>query len=256
MLTNISQLESAKIPPIIKSYSENDSEDDVEFNQLVHDLKSPVNSLKGIVNLAKRQIVDEQAKEYFYMINKCVSNLEEKISSALTMFRRGGDFSQYTEIDFEQLLKGIMFSLSHMNGFEQTCVNINIDNKRKFTSSPAILESVIQNLIENAIKYRCKSKPICEVDVVITDTHNGVQVEVKDNGIGIAEEKLPHIFESNFRAMMSDAEGHGIGLYLVEKAVEKINGTIKVTSKLGEGTTFTIDLPDAGNDPNYVGKQP
>lgn len=215
----------------------------VRYNQLVHDLKSPVNSLKGIIEFAGTQIQDEQVKEYFYMMNQCVNKLEEKIMNTLSMFQDGRGSGDISPIDFESLLDDILVSLGHIDGFSEIKLTVEIDNAKVFYSSRAFLESIIQNLLENSIKYRTRdAEP--EIKLVITDTVDGVKVEVSDNGIGIDEEQLPHIFDANFKSVMTDNGSNGLGLFIVKKAVEKMNGAIDVESAVGEGTTFTLQLPD------------
>lgn len=241
MITNIPNLKRAELPLTIAQVA-NATTSDVQFNQLVHDLKSPVNSLKGIVKLAHTRIEDEQAKEYFYMINRCVDKLEEKISNTLNMFQKGNDLG---EIDFEALLDEVMVSLSHIDGFENTQFSIDISSDSVFHGSKPVLESILQNLLENAVKYRCKDKDHCSVTVNISDRDNGIRIMVADNGMGIEQKKLPRIFEANFKSMMSDEGSHGLGLFLVKKAVEKLNGSIEVESSVNVGTSFIVDLPNA-----------
>ncbi|GAA0894189.1 hypothetical protein GCM10009122_38690 [Fulvivirga kasyanovii] len=240
MITNIPNLKRAELPLTIAQVT-NATTSDVQFNQLVHDLKSPVNSLKGIVKLAHTRIEDEQAKEYFFMINRCVDKLEEKISNTLNMFQKGNDLE---EIDFETLLDEVMVSLSHIDGFENTEFSINISNDGTFYGLKPVLESVLQNLLENAVKYRCKDKSDCSVTVSISDRDNGIRIKVADNGIGIEQDKLPRIFEANFKSILSDEDSHGLGLFLVKKAVEKMNGSIEVESSVNVGTSFIVDLPN------------
>lgn len=253
MITNISQINGPELSLSFKPLKEQKNSNDIQFNQLVHDLKSPVNSLKGIVELAHTQINDEQAKEYFFMINRCVDKLEQKISNTLNMFQHGSDMANLDEIDFNELLEEIKISLSHIEGINEVNFSINIDTLKPFYSSQPILESILQNLIENAVKYRCSEKDSCSVMISISDSDNGIQIKVMDDGIGIEKEKLPHIFEANFRALMSGEGSHGLGLYIVKKAVEKIHGTIEVRSSVGVGTTFTLDLPNACDASTYVG---
>ncbi|UII30090.1 HAMP domain-containing histidine kinase [Fulvivirga ulvae] len=241
MITNIPNIKRAELPLAI-GQMKNDTTNDVQFNQLVHDLKSPVNSLKGIVKLAHNQIEDEQAKEYFYMINRCVDKLEEKISSTLNMFQKGNDAE---EIDFQLLLDEVMDSLSHTDGYEDTRFSVNIELDEAFYGPRPILESIMQNLLENAIKYRCKAKDSCTVTLEISNRNNGIRIKVTDDGIGIERSKLSRIFDANFKSIMSGAESHGLGLFLVKKAVEKMNGSIDVKSSVNIGTSFIVDLPNA-----------
>ena len=220
------------------------SEDSVGFNQLVHDLKSPVNSLKGILQLANVQVEDEQAKEFFFMINECINKLENKISNTLTMYEKGHGLAEVEHVDFQLLLYEMMISLGHIEGFEKISFSTDINNATPFYSSRPLVESILQNLIENAIKYRHEDKGLCSVRISIHDVENGIRLRVIDNGIGIDKSHLPYIFEANFKSVMNQKDSHGLGLFIVKRTVEKLNGKINVSSTLGVGTAFTIDLPN------------
>jgi signal transduction histidine kinase len=198
--------------------------------------------LKGIVKLAHSRIEDEQAREYFRMINRHINKLEKKISNTLHMFRKG---TEPDEIDFQNLLGEIMASLRHMDGFDSIQFSIKLETKNAFFNSRALLESILQNLLVNAVKYRRKDKDHCSVTVNISDYENGIRIEVIDDGIGIDQSNLSRIFKANFKSIMSTTGSHGLGLFIVKKAVEKINGSIEVTSSQKKGTSFTIGLPNA-----------
>lgn len=105
------------------------------------------------------------------------------------------------------------------------------------------ITNVINNLIENSIKY---SSDIPALNVRISKIKNGVLMEFRDKGIGIASDQLSRIFDRMYRVPTGDlylTPGTGIGLYYVKKVVEAHKGTIKVSSKLGEGSSFEIFLP-------------
>ncbi|UTW62545.1 hypothetical protein KFE98_21530 [bacterium SCSIO 12741] len=102
--------------------------------------------------------------------------------------------------------------------------------------------SFIYNLVSNSIKYRHPDRP-CIVDVhfEITDDQH-VRIRVKDNGLGIDMDKDGDKIFKLFRRIHDHTEGSGVGLHLIKKMIERSRGTISVTSKLGEGTEFTIRL--------------
>lgn len=105
------------------------------------------------------------------------------------------------------------------------------------------LERILLNLISNATKF---TNPGDTIEVSVYDKNNHVILSVKDNGIGIPEDKLSQIFErfKQVRSVLSRAhEGSGIGLAIVKSLVEMHGGTINVKSKYQEGTEFTISLP-------------
>ncbi|ELR70079.1 sensor histidine kinase [Fulvivirga imtechensis AK7] len=252
-MSNIPYVDNSEIPLSVLKSSLAGGDNDIKYNQLVHDLKSPVNSLKGILKFADTQIRDKEAKEYLYMINQCVDKLEEKIMNTLNMFQDGRDGIDRIPINFDALVRELFISLGHINGFSDVDIDTKIENNTTFYAAKPMLESIFQNLLENAIKYRNTNCSQSRINVSISDLEDGVRLVISDNGIGIKEAQLPHIFKANFKSVLTDNGSNGLGLFIVKKAVEKMRGTIEVKSVEGKGTSFTIDLPNDGKSVNYVG---
>lgn len=106
---------------------------------------------------------------------------------------------------------------------------------------------VFNNILSNAVRYRDPWKEDSFIHIQIESGYTQAKIKFTDNGIGIGEEYLDKVFKMFFRAS-ADSKGSGLGLYIVRGAVEKLGGTISVTSQLGSGTTFEIILPNkSGN---------
>jgi signal transduction histidine kinase len=99
---------------------------------------------------------------------------------------------------------------------------------------------IIENLVENAIQFAKEVKPTLNLYAI--DSGNGIMIQVTDNGIGIQSEFHQNVFDMFFRAT-EKSKGNGLGLYLVKKAVDKLNGTIKLESAFGQGTVIQVYLP-------------
>ena len=110
------------------------------------------------------------------------------------------------------------------------------------SADPEQLKRVINNIINNACKYNNKAKG--KVGITLTEYDRKVQVAIKDNGIGISKEDLPHIFRRTYRADMSrnSAGGSGLGLSICKKIIEEHGGEIWAESKLRAGTTIFFTL--------------
>ena len=135
---------------------------------------------------------------------------------------------------------------SSKEGNQEVVVNLHIKTLRKDISVDILhFSNVMDNLIENAIKYT--DKPIIIVDIEITDTKDGIRVSVRDNGIGISSADKKHIFEKYFRAKRHEVKrksGFGLGLTYVKNIIEAHGGNITVNSNLNEGSEFIITLKD------------
>ncbi|UII20162.1 sensor histidine kinase [Fulvivirga ligni] len=226
-----------------ESAEEKAEKNKLEFNQLVHDLKSPVNSLKGIVELAQLRLQGGEIKEYLEMMDSCLAKLESKITNTLDMCQKGLLGNEAEEISFEDQIQDILMTMRHVKGFEEVSFDIQVAHSAPFYAPKPVIESILQNLFENAVKYRCPEKERCEVSVMITDHEDGIRIKFSDNGLGIPDDKLPHIFEAHFKSEQHKSS-NGLGLFIVQKAIEKLHGDLKVYSKEGEGTTFVINIPN------------
>ena len=134
--------------------------------------------------------------------------------------------------------------ITHLkNAAKQKHIAVSCEGYATVNGVPYLLEEVIQNLIDNAIKY---GKDDGYVKVSLCEKDNEAIIKVEDNGIGIAASDLDRIFERFYRSDKSHSKaigGTGLGLSIVKHAVEYHNGKIEVESKLNEGSTFVIRLP-------------
>jgi signal transduction histidine kinase len=101
---------------------------------------------------------------------------------------------------------------------------------------------VLQNLINNAIKYSDPEKKKKIVNIDVKEGNDVIQIQITDNGIGIDPESIPKIFSMYYRAT-EKSKGSGLGLFIVKEAIHKIQGKVTVESALNLGSTFTIELP-------------
>ncbi len=120
---------------------------------------------------------------------------------------------------------------------------IQIDQKVDFHSDPYRLKMIVNNLVTNAFKYpqTKESCPVIKIDALITAT--SVRITVNDNGIGIPENQQGKIFDM-FYGGTEMSKGSGLGLYIVKEMVQKLNGTISVTSEVNHFTSITLILPN------------
>ncbi|NJM26374.1 MAG: HAMP domain-containing histidine kinase [Bacteroidia bacterium] len=103
------------------------------------------------------------------------------------------------------------------------------------------IESDPEQHHSNSIRYRNGKDPVIKVDVKIKEKR--VQLSIEDNGKGIAQEHLSNVYKMFYRAT-DDGAGSGLGLYIVKEAIDKLNGSINITSKEGHGTTVLLDIPE------------
>lgn len=222
------------------------SERNFELDQLMyktsHDLRAPLSSILGLVNLANMDENPDNSRLYISKIEGRINKLDEFIRSMLNYAKvsRGDVF--FETIDIVSILNDCIKQLEFLENFKtvQTKIPASV-NKLNFKSDPILLNIILSNIISNAYKYtNDKVKSFLKIDAKLKGKRLILQIE--DNGIGIREEYMVKIFDMFYRAT-ERSQGSGLGLYIVKQAVEKLNGNISITSIFGKGTKIKITLP-------------
>jgi PAS domain S-box-containing protein len=208
-----------------------------------HDLRAPLMSVRGLLNMIKLDPEQNNVSHYLRLMEQSVEKLDHFISDIINYSRNSRMDIMPKEIDFHLLLQESIDSLKFMEGAEQVRSIRDIRVTVPFYSDYSRLLIVFNNIISNAVLYRDVWKKDSFLNIEITGGPEKGIIIFSDNGVGIAEEYVDKIFKMFFRAN-ADSKGSGLGLYIVKSAVEKLGGTIRVQSKLGEGTSFIVEVPN------------
>lgn len=210
-----------------------------------HDLKAPLSSLLGLIELFKMDIQNpENVAQYLQMMQTSITRLNKVILDLADFSRNERLEIKQKKIEFKDLIQEIIDSLKFIPNVSEIHFKINIqENTTAFYSDSLRLRIMLNNLITNAIVYHNfhQSTPIVIIDIIYDDKRAIIQI--LDNGRGIAEEHHQKIFNMFYRAA-EDSRGSGLGLYIVKGIVEKLNGEIDLDSEHGVGTIFSIELPN------------
>jgi len=209
-----------------------------------HDLRAPLSSMLGIIEISEEETKEPMQLEHLGMLKGSIKRLDTFIQDILNYSRNSRMEVQKEEINFKEILNDISNNLKYIGGNNQKAeININVDEKSAFRSDKTRLQVVLNNLISNAIRYQNPKteKPIIEVRIATTD--KGAHIVVKDNGIGISKENQAKVFDMFYR-VSKNSVGSGLGLYIVKETIDKLNGTVEVESEIGKGSTFGIHLPN------------
>jgi signal transduction histidine kinase len=204
-----------------------------------HDIKGPLKSLIGITTLGMKD-TPENSRIYFEHALKTTKKLDAIVKDLLHIGRISNKRGELEEIRFREVIHDILESLKSGQNYEKINFNIQIEEKSKFFSEKSLIYSIIQNLIENAIKYRDTKKKKSFLNIKVNITPITCELEFTDNGIGIPEQFQNKVFEMFFKMDYSSDDSTGLGLYIVKLSVEKLGGQLFMNSKQGEGTTFKI----------------
>ncbi len=217
---------------------------DTFFYRSSHDFRRPLTTFMGLAEVAKITIKDPNALELFSKVNDTAHYLDKMLVKLQSMSDLGGQELVYKEVFLREIFNSVCDTFREVLQRKNIKAFCEIELKESFYSYPALLRIIIENLVENSIFFCGVNDPVIQFKVY--DTEGEVVMEVQDNGEGIADEYKERIFEMYFRAN-ERSKGNGLGLYIVKKAVEKLNGVITLKSELHKGTTFTV---------SFLGKTP
>ena len=223
-----------------------------------HEMRTPVASIEGYLGLALNPAtahIDEKARDFITKAHESAQHLGRLFQDLLDISKvEDGRMKNNPKIiNVNEFLKDIFDGLAIKANEKQLnyifMPDIVGESKEKSLQpifyaniDPDHFREVVSNLIENAIKYT----PSGEVVVNITGDDKQISVSVKDSGIGIPAEDIPHLFQKFYRVDNSDTReigGTGLGLYLSRRLAEAMSGNLRVESKYKEGSTFYLEIP-------------
>ena len=175
-------------------------------------------------------------------MKETATNLDKMLVKLQSISDVGTQQLVYKEVFLKEILdnvlEGFKNDIDHANIKIRTSINLHTS----FYSYPAMVRIIIDNLVENSIAFATMRDPA--IDIRAYNMSDNVVIMVEDNGQGIDPTLQEKVFDMYFRGN-ERSKGNGLGLYIVKKAVEKLNGAIELTSTLGGGATFRIVLPNS-----------
>ncbi|MDH3651483.1 MAG: HAMP domain-containing histidine kinase, partial [Saprospiraceae bacterium] len=207
-----------------------------------HDLRAPLMSVLGLVNIAEIETKEAGQKKYMDMMKERIQKLDTFIQDIMDFSRNTKSGIKREKIDFDILFDEILSNLKYLSGADKITFTKDIPQGSTFVSDRSRVAIILSNLISNAIKYHNYQSGNPQIKMVLKDEKDYFEIAISDNGPGIEKEEQPKLFDMFYRAS-EKSEGSGLGLYIVKEMVEKLKGEISLESTLGEGSTFQIRLP-------------
>lgn len=207
-----------------------------------HNLKGPVASIKGLLQLIKEEQEPLGSSPYLEMMDRSIKGLETTLDELMDIARVKQGSLKIEPVDLRQMFDDIGQKLRFMKEWAGIKYSIRVEQEHPFYSDINLLYSILQNLIENSVKYK-RLKNNSKISVKAVVGLRQAEISVSDNGLGILPQLQERIFEMFYRAHL-DSTGTGLGLYLVRNAVQKLGGTIRLESIPEEGSTFELSLPN------------
>ncbi|HVK62279.1 MAG TPA: ATP-binding protein [Bdellovibrionales bacterium] len=217
------------------------------LSMMSHDLKTPIARIQGMTDIVLKDsnALSELQKEALDTLSKSTEELLDFVSSILNLGRiESKELKLHMKSrDPNTLISEVVEKLGYLARSKGISVKAELEPMFSLKMDTDLMRQVFTNLIENAIKYSPENTSI----LVTSEERDGrVIIQVADQGMGIPEEELPHVFTKFYRsrnAKSSQIKGSGLGLYLAKYFVELHRGSIAVDSRSGEGSTFTVELP-------------
>ena len=224
---------------ILKGYERLNRNYENIIHSISHDIKGPLSNIEGLIRILRDTPENEgNNKEIKEMLSQSVANLRKTVEDLADIRESDTDFARSTErVNFENVIEDAKLALRDRIDESKAKISTQIDES-EITFSRKNVRSIVYNLLSNAIKFK---KPDSTPVITIKTEKAGefILLSVKDNGLGIAEDRKESVFE-RYTRLHSNVEGTGLGLFIVKSMVEHMGGEIKVESTLGEGSTFKV----------------
>jgi len=209
-----------------------------------HDLRAPLASILGLINLTELEggSTPEPIKKYIAMMKDRVNNLDDFIKEIIDYSRNTRTEVVLTNVDLQELFDEVILNNRFLKKAETIKFSSEIDINRDLKLDRTRVFRVLNNLVSNAIKYNDLSREQPYVRIKAKFENNSLKIDVTDSGKGIGDEIKANIFDMFYRGT-NESEGSGLGLYIASEMMLKMNGTLSFVSSSGKGTTFSVMLP-------------
>ncbi len=213
---------------------------DTFFYRASHDFRRPITTFLGLAGVARISIKDELALQLFEKVTETATSLDKMLQKLQSISDVGIHQMEKEEISIRDSIDYTLNGLDLLIKQKKISVLIEVKPNARIITYPSMFDIIIENLIENSVFFSKDINPFIILRASIINKL--VNIEVEDNGQGIEEEYKEKIYDMYFRAN-ENSKGNGLGLYITKKAVEKLNGTIHLTSEHKQGTKFIVMLP-------------
>ena len=213
---------------------------DTFFYRSSHDFRRPLTTFMGLAEVAKITLKDQAALELFSKVKETAVSLDKMLVKLQSISDVGAQQLVYKEVLIKEIFDTVCDSQQEQLQQFKISTQCEVNLNSPFISYPAMIKIIIENLVENAIHFRSMEDPYIKLKA--HKDNNQVIIEVEDNGQGIRSEYKEKVFEMYYRAN-DRSKGNGLGLYIVKKAVQKLDGSIQLDTNFGVGSRFTVTLP-------------
>ncbi len=223
------------------------------FIQLcAHELRNPMTGIRGIFSLVRKRLAkgqpSEEATKFLGHAEREIDRLSNIINQIMEVFKEQAEQSRelnykWQVLELGEILSRVVIAAQPMSSNHKIELDMNVEDEIWINGDPERLEDVLRNLISNAVKFTPDGRKIV---ISMQTEKDWAVIKVQDEGVGIPEEHLHHVFKSFFRSenfIEKDPGGMGLGLYLSKEIISRHGGSIWAENNPGRGSTFYIKLP-------------
>lgn len=218
------------------------------FSIIAHDLKNPLHTIMGYSDLLSKDyglFTDKERRKFAGDINQSTNSLFRLLQNLLewSKAKTGNLKANPMEFELKRIIDNSLGVLRSMAENKQLNIQTKYDTELKIYADPLMIETVIRNLLNNAIKFTPENGHI-EISALKLDNH--INISIKDSGVGLSKEDIQNLFKIDSKVKRkgtNQEDGSGLGLILCQEFVEMNSGSISVISSPGKGSTFIITLP-------------
>lgn len=207
-----------------------------------HDLRAPLKSMLGLLNLMEKEKASD-ISVYLDRMRQSVTKLDTFITDIIEYSLNSRVEATSEPINLAELIEDCMLHFKYLPNADDIHKSVVMKSSIPFYGDEKRLQIIFNNLISNAITYRNPSQPKPFINIEINSGADWSCITVEDNGMGIDEHHIDKIFNMFYRGT-TNSNGSGLGLYIVKEALDKMQGQIKVSSQKNVGTKFTIEIPN------------
>lgn len=206
-----------------------------------HNLRAPLSNLTGLLNLIEDiPIENDELQEILDGFNKSTHLLNETINDLVkVIIIKDNPSIKKEEVLLKEVFENVFSQLSFQIELFKPIIKINFENVSIININKAYIESILLNLLTNAIKYRSENRKL-KITIQANQVDDQVELSFKDNGIGIDLERNKDKVFGLYQRFHNYPDSKGLGLYLVKSQVETMGGTISIESEVNKGTAFTL----------------
>ena len=208
-----------------------------------HDLRAPISSILGLVNIAKADNAVENMLACMDQIEKSAQTQDEFIKDIIELTKNARVKPKRQKVNFKKIVDETFDYLKHSMNSEPSKPKLHLDQKKDFYSDINRMKVIFNNIISNSIKYSDPKNTEIDINVEVLNGH--AKINIHDNGKGIDKKYQNDVFKMFYRATDKNA-GSGLGLYIVKETIEKLKGNISLESEINKGTTLKMKLPNMG----------